>query len=436
MSTVIAATYFLPTSQLGTLVYDNDFEALARSLDRAGAYTDASGVSHLYLDRHRFVSEIPIIARAMFDKTGVARQRITEIGSYLAICARNGEPRCIRAVPPFDGETEMKVKGRIHLRNGKRILLITQILECSHPFPFDKLETMIDQAGRSSGNAPQSAGKGRVRYDRWDFNLEELDATGENPGTDHPPLTGLGRKGTTFSGIKPSNCSIIRHVVDRNGKTAGRPPPKSDPKNSTRGRSKNGDDDARQTHVATQSEQPIQEQEQEQEQSESSRLTPGEAIAITLENLDAMAQMRGAEITCKALTSIKLKYGPWLLNQVRQEGEHRRPSWMRIRNGESPRGILIARICRENKHAYAIEILRQGQEAFSTLIVFSADLLELTDTVLEELFERIDTRQSLPPDLVLTGGLSLEIRRVRHFANSRRHDLCDALDQVLKQDAS
>ncbi|SDZ18798.1 hypothetical protein SAMN04487939_12137 [Lysobacter sp. yr284] len=428
-ATTVFNTYYAPTSQMATLVLKNDLEVLLRGLERSDAYVDrTTGVSHLRLGRERHTSEVPLLSRALFDPTGVARARAISIGGHAALSARSGEPRCIKAEPPFDGETTMTVYGRLHMRGKQRILLVTQIIECNHPFPFEKLNATVDQPGKSSGERSSKCGGGRIRLDKWDFDLEELDGTGDRPGTEHLPVTALVLAGTRLTAFNKHNVLIGRRDVNRNGKGPGKTPLSPAPRNSSQRRHGKGDSDARQVHTSTQSQTIAPEKKKDDHKG----LSPAEALRLTLEELQAFTMATGATLESVVLTDARLKYGPWIFNVVHQEGKGRRKSWMRIHHSNKPRGILIVHASLHGLHAYVLEVLRQADEAYATLVLCSSDGSEISVGVMQGIFDRIDESQSLPKSERIKSSEEIEITRVKHWADaSERRRLSTVLRDVL-----
>ena len=420
-SVAIFTAYYAPTSQMAEIVLDNDYEALIRGLHRSGAFTDEkSGVSYLRLDHHRHKAEAPMIARACFDSSGVARERTIDVGANLATCIRNNLPSCIRAIPPFDGQTTMTVYGRVITRAASKTLFITQILECDHAFPVQKLEVELDQPGRNSGQASTSGRRSTAREDDEDLELEEIDATGKAPSFKHPPITALGRPGTRFKALGLHNYSIERRVVNRNGLGPALMPPEPAQRNSSKGRAQGGDDKARLTHSTTKC---SLGSDKNKPPEESKPLSPAMALKLTLDELDCMVTMHEAEVISRVWTDAKLKQGSWYFNTVRQDGTPRRDSWKRISGGNSARGILIAQISRSDMHAYVLEILRRGEEAFSTLLITSPNCGEIEDEVLKGVLQRIDDAQMLPQNSIIKADTNIQIRRVRHSLNPMHQHL-------------
>lgn len=425
---VIFTAYFSPSSQMGTTVLSNDFESLARGLRRSSAYTNpATGVSHLKLDRQHHVVDVPMIARALFDESGVAHQRTLDVGASLALCSRNNAPRCIRAVPPFNGETNMSVYGYVLQHGPIRTLVITQILECDHPFPVSRLEVELDQAGASNDQASAGGGTIRRTADDAGIELEVLDATGNNPSNLHPPVTALGRPGTTFKGLNRSNLSIERRECSRARKGARLVPINEDLRNSTQRRTSDGDASARQTHSSTRN---TNDSGEDHLPPENRSLTSKEALKRTLDELDSMSITHEAQVVSRIFTDMKLQQRHWLFNVVRQEGTGRRPSW-RMLEGGTPRGILIAQVSKSHAYAYVVEILRRGDDSFSTLMVSQPDCSEIDSEFLEKIFQVIDSHQKLPKDTVIRGDSKIEIRRIRHNAGQSENKLSQVLSQRL-----
>jgi hypothetical protein len=423
-STAIFTSYYAPTSQLAELILDNDIEALLRSLER-NAQVDNHGVSHLHLDRDRHISEVPVIARALFDRTGIARSRTVDIGTRLAVDTRNSQPRCIRATPPFDGQTNLSVYGFVVAQNSCRTLCITQIVSCDHPFPVDALRVVIDQPGERAGQTSKGASASRVRIDEWDFELEVIEGVGKRPGTSHPPVTALGRVGTLFKSLNSGNYSIDRRSVAHNGKGGTWVPINKDPRNSSLKREPSGDADARQTHTST------RQPKNYSDITTSRSLTPNQALRLTLTELDCMSSLYGDDVSSRAISEDTIRYGSWLLNAVSLNGPHRRESWKYLRKDVHRRGILIAQVTRADRHAYVFEILRRGDEAFSTLLISDPDCSALDHATLTGILKRIDEAQMLPKDNVLRAGTDIIIKRVRHNPETSHTQLATIINDRL-----
>jgi hypothetical protein len=423
--------YYASTSQLAMLHLKGEFEPLLRQLERGGSAVKSPETGHakLALGKDWRIAEIPVAARSLFDDSGFARQQAKAIGVHCNIQARQKSHMHLRVEPPFEGDTTLLVNGcvRTELATGKRILIILEILRCSFPFPWTRLDTEIDQSG---GIAEEEGGgygkrKGPGKPLALDYDLQEIDGTGEAPGAEFMPVTFSGRHGIRFDALTPDTYAIQRREVKR--KKSKSKSKLQDVRNSSQRKQPQGDENGRQVDVSSQS--PAGDTK-EGANDKSKRLSPVEAIRYTVQQLEKAAGDLSAEFELLLLAPKGMAYGPLKLNCVTQL-EGRSTRWMRILNGSRPRGILIAEMVRDDRYAYVYDIFRRLNESYSILIFHQSNLSRAPHSVLLEIFERIDEAQRLPKDEDLIRGLDMSVRRVAHLGSNGEHSLSEVLKGLL-----
>lgn len=435
--TTLFFAYYAPTSPLAMLHLKGEFPKVLSQLERSGsAFREpGTGVCHLVLSREWHASDIPVLARSLFDQSGWAREAAQSIGVHPEIQARSSKPFHIHAVPPFLGATRLRVRACEHVvpSTGERVLIILRIHECSAEFPCSRLEVTLDQPGPNSGKAPGSKDHRGPRKipNTFDFDFIEIDGVGSRPGTDFAPVTVSGGRGLRYNALTGDNYVITRREVNRTGKTRGKTTGQ-DPRNSSQRKSSKGDGDSRQTEVTTRGSTDSQE---DPGGTSSGRMTPAGALRHTMDGLSSAAVEMPAIVESLLVSPQGLQYGPWVLNRV-THGEGRAKKWETVLKGARPRGILIADVAYEERHAYVIDIVRRIDESFSILILHRPDFGALSNADLLRVFRLIDEAQRLPRDEVLKGDTLLHIHRVMHGRTSGGpHSLSSELGKLLKADA-
>lgn len=426
--------YFAPSSQLSIVHLQGEFPKLLKQLERSGkARRDKkTGICYLELGSAWHTSDIPTIARSIFDQTGFAREAAEAIGVQAQVQRRDGKLVQIYAVPPFLGTTELRVKACEHVvpSTGERVLIVLQILACSAEFPCTRLEATLDQPGPSSGNEPSSPKPhgSRKTSNPFEFDFVELDGEGSRPGTDFAPITVSGGTGLRYSALTHENYVVTRRKVNRSGKPRGKKTGQ-DPRNSSQSKSSKGDGDSRQGNVNTRGN--VTGGQDEPGDATSKRMTPADALRHTTNELSKAAVDLPASINSLLVTPKGLQYGPWILNRVNDDiGRPKR--WATVLNGTRPRGVLIADVVFHERHAYVIEIVRRIDESFSILVVHQPGFTAMPNAELLKIFNLIDDAQRLPKDAVLATGSDLRIHRVTHYRTSSPHSLSGALRKLLK----
>lgn len=426
--------YFAPSSQLSIVHLQGEFPKLLEQLERNGkARRDKkTGICYLELGSAWHTSDIPTIARSIFDQTGFAREAAETIGVQAQIQRRDGKLVQIYAVPPFLGATELHVKAceRVVPSTGERVLIVLQILACSAEFPCSRLEATLDQPGRSSGNEPsfpKSHGSRKIS-NPFDFDFVELDGEGSRPGTDFVPITISGGSRTRYSALTSDNYLVTRREVNRSGRPGGEKTGQ-DPRNSSQSKSSKGDGGSRQCNINTR-ENATGDQDAPGGPT-SKRMTPADALRHTTKELTKAAADLPASINSLLVAPNGLQYGPWVLNRVSDDvGRPKR--WTAVLNGTRPRGVLIADVVFHERHAYVFDIVRRIDESFSILVIHQPDFTTMPDAKLLRLFNLIDDAQRLPKDEVLAKGSDLRIQRVTHHRASSPHSLSGVLGKLLK----
>lgn len=424
--------YFAPTSQLATLHVSGGYEEFIEQLRRSGdAYRDEkTGNCRLALDRTHFASEIPSIARTLFDPTGLAGEIASSIPLHFSIQQRKHQPVHLRVEPPFEGVTELEVRGCCYTTDftGESVLLILHIASCSAEFPWHRLDVTLDQPGRTSGTGEEGGGHRRRKADSdLKSELTEIDAEGQQPGTDFAPVTLIGSSAIRFHALTPDTYNVKRREVNRSGGKR----PKADgekARNSSQRKNSKGDRGARQTGLSNRGDAP--EDPSGGEDDGAKRMTPGEALQHTTDELLKASECLPATVRPLLLVPRGLRYREWTLNCVDQTAT-RTPHWTRILDGALPRGILVARASHNGRNAYVIDIVRRVDESFSIIVLHHPIYSELQHTDLVKTFKRIDEARRLPTDDALTEGLTLRVRRVSHFHSSGPHSLSGVLGKLL-----
>lgn len=424
--------YFAPTSQLAMLHVSGGYEEFIEQLRRSGnAYRDEkTGDCRLALDRTRFASEIPCIARTLFDPTGLAADKASSIPLHFSIQQRKREPVHLRVEPPFEGATELGVRGCHYTTSftGESVLLILHIASCSAEFPWHRLDVTLDQPGRTSGTGEGGSGhRGRKADNDLKSELTEIDGEGQQPGTDFAPVTLISSSATRFHALTRDTYNVKRREVNRSGKKRKKADGEK-ARNSSQRKNSKGDKDARQTGLSNRGDAPADPSGGEEDSDK--RMTPGQALRHTTDELTKASKSLPATVESLLLVSRGLRYREWALNCVDQAAT-RAPHWTRILDGDMPRGILVARISHNDRNAYVIDIVRRVGESFSIIVLHHPIYTDLQHTDLVKIFRRVDEAKRLPTDKALTEGLTLRVRRVSHFRASGPHSLSGVLGKLL-----
>lgn len=119
---------------------------------------DVSGAAYLTLAPGLPFPAARTVARIAFDRQAAkAAAWIAKSGVAAAVHSERYYPR---TTFPFKGETNFTVEGRWLGGDERRVFLVERILQCSHPFPFERLHarTTAELAGEGR---PGSSGRGK-----------------------------------------------------------------------------------------------------------------------------------------------------------------------------------------------------------------------------------------------------------------------------------
>lgn len=99
------------------------------------------------------------IARVAFDTTAASALRW--IASSGTSAAANKRPYYPKTKFPFIGKSDLTADGRWLVHGSKRTFLVERLVQCTHPFPFEKLiyETSQEATGDESGRTQSTASK-------------------------------------------------------------------------------------------------------------------------------------------------------------------------------------------------------------------------------------------------------------------------------------
>ncbi|MBI4990313.1 MAG: hypothetical protein HZC23_15970 [Rhodocyclales bacterium] len=120
--------------------------------------SDVSGAAHLTLAPGLPFPAARTVARIVFDRQ--AAKAAAWIAKSGVTAAAHSERYYPKTTFPFKGQTNLTVEGRWLGGDERRVLLVERILQCSHPFPFQRLHvrTTTELAG---DGPPGSSGRSK-----------------------------------------------------------------------------------------------------------------------------------------------------------------------------------------------------------------------------------------------------------------------------------
>lgn len=135
--TELVRRYFADSGRMVASAFSGAF-ALRTLFDlEASGINRSNRVANLRLGRGLTYHAAPAVARIAFDPA--ARKAFQGLVNAGVAAAANGKRWYVRMNFPIEGMTDLTVRGLWLDRGPDRSFLATQILSCSHPFPFDKL---------------------------------------------------------------------------------------------------------------------------------------------------------------------------------------------------------------------------------------------------------------------------------------------------------
>jgi hypothetical protein len=150
--TEVVRRYFGDSGLLVSKMFSGAMAAQTLFDSEASGINRLTRVANLRLGKDLTYHAASAVARIAFDP--VAGQAFQGLVNSGVACAANRTPWYVKAKFPFEGVTDLNVRGLWLERGPDRTFLALQILSCSHPFPFDKLFFEL----YSGGSAGSSAG--------------------------------------------------------------------------------------------------------------------------------------------------------------------------------------------------------------------------------------------------------------------------------------
>jgi hypothetical protein len=142
--------YYFCSSQLTKhLLWGNLDEHGGHIFNREKSPSPINGVGHIHLRKSMDDNDAWVVSRLAH--SSLALSRAQTIHNSLIVKAANGEPLHPQILPPFDGQTDLIVRGKWINSGGVRRFLVYWISSCSHPFPSDYLLHSRDFDNRSDG---------------------------------------------------------------------------------------------------------------------------------------------------------------------------------------------------------------------------------------------------------------------------------------------
>lgn len=396
---VVFLTYYAPTSPLAYEYLSAGILDWWPELHGAGT-TDhgVDGTKRFVLPKKRYPSEIIPIGRALFAPN--AYTAVEAIVNSVMLDKRTGSICNLVCPFPFEGKTTLTYRAWVDTHYSGRVThVVTDILECTYPLPWKRLEVTLEFRAKSK-KGPEDGSKGRGFADFDENEFVPIDSDAPVPQPDIPLVVHTEHE-TRFPNPGPTAISVKRPDPSAEG-GRGSGPPRQPGEPSLSPASGEGDKGGRETHVV-----PGKSQEDDD------RIGPEDAFLSVVNDLALLQETEDCEIEPVKVSSTCVSYYGWVLNQIPNPGQAG-TAWSFICGGRRLRCVLIYAIKRGRRHAYVLEILRNHLENYSTLLLQNPGGGQIPLENLSTLYARVLATNGLPSDAVIEAAADATVLRVRH----------------------
>ena len=425
-ATEVFNAYVARNSRLAATVVDASLLDIMDSLraDTRNRLLD-DGQGHIFLDRHRLISDAVPLARALFDATGCAAQSMEHAVNSILVARRRRQAISIDCSWPFRGESELEYLAWVvpASRRSPEVHIVLALISCSASVPWKNLVVNIDQAATERRTGRQSMSKPGVRYTDFEDDFVPLDPDAERP-TRGDDFVAKSKRTFSYSHPDAKISEVVRRPVERNDMSADGSA--IAPENLTAQKRGQGRGSKSQSAVVARG-------------GSDCKLDPGlnpnEAFESVTNAIQGIRDSGLARVNELRISPSLLTYRGWVLNEVnrsRAATSWRARNWDFIRGGTVARSVLAVSLSGKKREVYVFEILRNPLDKFSTLVVRADDGDFLLSEQLSTIFSLIDHRFGVPSDRELASVGNLHWSRVRHPAKlGARHTLQLRIEEFL-----
>lgn len=406
-------SYQASNSRLMSHYFSSEINNILANLMQDKRNRREGDVCYLYLPKGHLVSDVVPLARILFDQTGIADTEAQRIANSMMLAGLRNEPFSIECGFPFSGETMLTYRAIEHTNEttGEKIHLVLELLCCSFPLPWARLEVDLEQpiATQSKEQGQGNGRNGGAVYEDFDEPFVPLDPNAPEP-TRGDEFVGNTPRKMVFQSSAQGSIKIHRRATHTTRPASSSLDWRKNKHFSSRKGNGEGDPGSRSTQVAPKGDGVT---EIEDGKARTHYTSPIAALRSVTQSL-ADLTLDGYKVTPVPATGICRVCEGFLLEEIPITTDPPSRTWEWIASGRQRRCLLRAHLDKNDFHVYVHEIVRNPTEAFSTLLAYAPNGEALPDHIVDEILYAIHRKEGLPDDKDLMQKLGIRVSRVRH----------------------
>lgn len=428
-------SYQASNSRLMGHYFSSEITYILASLMKDKRNRREGDVCYLYLPKGHLVSDVVPLARILFDQTDIADTEAQRVANSMKLARRRNEPFSIECGFPFSGETMLTYRAIEHTNDttGEKIHLVLELLCCSFPLPWARLEVDLEQsiATQSKEKGQDNGRSGGAVYEDFDEPFVPLDPNAPEP-TRGDEFVGKTPRKMVFQSSAEGSIKIHRRATNTTRPDGSSPNWRKNKHFSSHKGNSEGDQGSRSTQVAPNGDGVSETEESKDRTHYTSPIAALRSVTQSLADLT----LDGYKVAPVPTTGACRVYEGFLLEEIPITADP--PSsrtWKWITSGKQRRCLLRVHVSKDDFHVYAHEIVRNPTEAFSTLLAYAPNGDELPNHIVDEVLYAIHRKEGLPDDKPLEQRLGIRLSRVRHPWNTQpdRQPLRAAISDLFQQ---